>query len=518
MKRFSRLTLMVILAIAAVYAGCRKDDSSLAVNKIPGIVIDTSGMSSLSVYQFSNLVVKPKLINEGIEEKDLRYSWRISLLYNDTTTAELSTERDLDAEIRFKPSNPGQELHLTYAITDTKHDLKYIMKWRLTVRNNIGMGLVIAETDGNGHSDLSHIMSPEVTMDHSGESVKYGVYSSLNGGMLDGVVKKMKYTTMRDGNGIFALTDNNIYRITTLNYLRTGKNEELFFAPFPIVKMQNIYDSYQNDVLVVNGKLIPTWQAITRKWTAPLDNTLELPDILAINSFSGNQGVGGYDPPYVVNFYSEDLGYFVSISGLTQFHDKTPVRAPIQANQAFNANDLPGKTNLAAGITVDRGFLHILKDKTSGAVGMYLFNGGAPADGAGTHLPFPLSYFDLSSAPGIGQATNFTILDDQRVFYYASGGKVYAVLYGGATPVVEERFTAPAGEQITTMDIYRHPGYPLLASYIATNNRVLIVSTYNTEGKVYLFPMQNIGLGTLDVANANIFNGFRKITAITPQL
>ncbi len=90
---------------------------------------------------------------------------------------------------------------------------------------------------------------------------------------------------------------------------------------------------------------------------------------------------------------------------MTQFDDKTPYRAPVQAGQAFNANELPNKVNLAAGITVDKGFLHILKDKTSGAVGFYLFNGGSE-DGNGKHAPLPLNYFDLSSMPGIQQATH----------------------------------------------------------------------------------------------------------------
>lgn len=517
MKRYSRLTIVVLLALAAAYAGCRKDDSSLAVNKIPGITIDTTGQSAFSVYQFNKLTVKPKLINEGIDEKDLSYSWRITLVYNDTTTMELSTKRDLDEEIRFKPSEPGKELRLIYTVTDTKRDLRYIMSWLVTIRNNIGMGLVVATTDGNGNSDLNHIMSQEVTMDYYSESVKYNVFSSLNGKSITGDIKKLRFVTWYDGNSMVALTNNSLTRVSTLNYLQTGYNTDLFFAPITINQVQNIYGAYQNDVLSVNGQLFPTWMAINRKWGTPLDNKFRMPDIMAINSFSGNQGAGAYEPIIGINFYSEDLGYFVYMNTLSQFGDRTPYRAPVQPGQAFNANDLPNKINLAAGITVDRGFLHILKDKTSGSIGFYLFNGGSE-DENGTHPPLPLNYFDLSTMPGIQQATLFTILDDQRVFYYASGNKIYAVMYGGATPIVEERYTAPAGETITTMDVYRHPGYPLLDSYISTNNKLLIVSTYNTEGKVHFIPMKNPGLGTLDVANIKTFTGFGKVTAVGPQL
>lgn len=517
MKKYSRLTILVLLVLATVYAGCRKDNSSLAVNNIPGITIDTTGQSSLSVYQFNNLVVKPKLINEGIDDKDLRYSWRITLVYNDTTTTELSTERDLDEEIRFTPSEPGKELRLIYTVTDVKHDLKYIMSWLVTIRNNIGMGLVVATTDGNGNADLNHIMSPEVTANYAGQSVKYEVFSSLNGKHVLGNIKRLQYIQWSGGNSVIALTNNSITRVSTLNYLQTGFNTDLFFAPITINAVQNFHTAYQNDVLVVNGQLYPTWMAINKKWGTPLDNKFKMPEIMAINPFSGNQGAGGYTPVNVVNYYAEDLGYFVYMNTLSQFGDRTPYRHPVQTNQAFNANDLPNKASLAAGHTVDRGFLHILKDKTSGSIGFYLFNGGTQ-DNNGIYAPFPLNYFDLSAMPGIQQATQFEILDDQRVFYYATGNKIYAVMYGGATPIVEERYAAPAGETITTMDVYRQPGYPYQDSYIATNNKMLIVSTYNTEGKVHFIPMKNPGLGTLDVASIKTFTGFGKVTAVGPQL
>ena len=516
MKRYSILAVVLILVSALIWSGCRKDDSSLAVNKIPGVIFDTTGQSTFNVYQFNNLVVKPKISVEGIDEKDLTYSWKMNLAWNDTTMTELANTRDLDAEIRFPPTDVGREKKLVYTVTDTKHNLKYIMVWPVTVLNNIGMGLVIAETDGQGNGDLSHIMSPEVTLNYTGVSVKHKIYSSINNATIAGDIKRLKYTQISGGNAMIALTNNSVHRISTLNYLSAGKNADLFFAPVTVNQVQNIFDSYQNDVLIVNGQAFVTWMAINRKWGTPLDNKFNYPEITAINGFSGNLG-GGYTPINAVNFYSEDLGYFVYMNTFSQFGDRTPYRHPIQAGQAFNANDLAGKANLAAGITVDRGFLHILKDKTSGAVGFYLFNGGSE-DAGGIHAPMPLAYFDLSSAPGIQQATKFAILDDQRVFYYASGNKVYAVMYGGATPIVEERFAAANGEQITTIDVYRHPGYPLLDSYIATNNRLLIVSTFNTEGKVYFFPMLNPGLGTLDAANAKTFDGFGKITAVGPQL
>lgn len=521
MKQYSRLTILAILSLSLAYAACRKDNSTLDLNKIPGITFDTTGMSKLSVFQFNNLVVKPKLNLEGVDVNDLSYSWRITMLYNDTVTTEIGHERDLDAVIGFQPTQPSQDLRIIYTVTDNKHDLKYYMIWPLTVRNNIGMGLVVAETDSDGNSDLSHIMTPDVTLDYSDVSVKHNVFSTLNGKYIQGEIKKLKYFKMTGGNALIALTDKSITRVSAISHLMVGQNNALFYNTTPFDKVQNIYGSYQNDVVVMNDRIHVAWMEITTKWPIPLDYDMKMPGIMAVNPFSDNLGdpATKYNPPIRINFYEEEKGRFYYMRFLMNTMDRTAYPYQEQPGQGFSADNLPGKTNLAAGFTVDRGYLHLLKDKTSGAIGMYLLTGGSQdPNGSNFKQPLPLTHFDITSAPGIQNASLFTILDDQKVFYYATANKIYAVMYGGSAPVIEERYTAPAGETITAMDIYRHPGYPLLSSYIATNNKMLLVGTHGTEGKVHFFPMKNPGLGTLDVANAKTFGGFGKVTAFGPQL
>ena len=102
--------------------------------------------------------------------------------------------------------------------------------------------------------------------------------------------------------------------------------------------------------------------------------------------------------------------------------------------------------------------------------------------------------------------------------FYAKANKIYAVIFAGAIAIVEERYTVPAGESITTLDIYRQYGYPNQPSYISTNNKQLILSTYNgTEGKVRLLPLINLGAGNINTAEIKTFNGFDKVLSIVPQ-
>ena len=58
--------------------------------------------------------------------------------------------------------------------------------------------------------------------------------------------------------------------------------------------------------------------------------------------------------------------------------------------------------------------------------------------------------------------------------------KIYAMIYSASTPYFEERYTVPAGVEITTLQVYQQPGYYAGSSddFIATNNKQLVMSTY----------------------------------------
>lgn len=129
----------------------------------------------------------------------------------------------------------------------------------------------------------------------------------------------------------------------------------------------------------------------------------------------------------------------------------------------------------------------------------------------------------MADAPGIDEAENFTFLDNQKVLYYTSGNVLYAMLYSGNEPVFEERYRFPDAEEVTTVQVYRQADYPFRSEgldppYIATNNKQLIISTYGSEGKVYLLPFVNTGVGNIDDTKIEVFEGFDRITAITTQL
>lgn len=519
MKKLSISTVFFLFMGIVLFNSCRKDVSTLDVNNIPGITFDTTGQGSLSVFQFDTLKITPVLSMPGVNETNLKYEWRINIMPRVAEYLTIGTSKNLDYEIELKPTAADEHYQILYIITDTTNGLKYTMSWPLNVRNSIGEGLVIAETSDGYNTDISHIMSPLVTTDYNKENVRHHIFSSLNGGLtIPGIIKQMRATTLRGvGQVILGITDNSIVSIKTLDYSLTGMNEDLFYAPVTDMKPQFIGGIIQGDIYVGNGKLTGVWLGISNKFGLPFDSKYTVPDHVALN---GNNDY----PAVVISFYDEVNGYFVYQSSIQSFGDTKMHQVPSASSSAFDPANLPGKINIAASVNQSGDFLHLLKDKISKKLSLYVLSGGQYDDDYNLIPPAPKAVYDLSNAPDIDNATTFVLLDDQKVLYYATKTKIYAMLYGTSTPTFADRYSVQAGEEITTLQVYRQADYPSRIDgydepYISTNNKQLIMSTYNgSEGKLYILPMINIGVGNIDVQNIKTFKGFDRITAVTSQL
>jgi hypothetical protein len=518
MKKIINIVGLLVL-MAILITSCKKDLSTLDENPIAGVSVDKEGATTLSITQFDQLVLNPKLSFNGADENKFKFQWRVTLVYNDTTSRVLGNAKNLKAEINMVPTGTNQFYTLTFTATDQENGLKYITSWPLSVVSSIGEGLVVATTADGINTDLNHIMSPLVTPNYTNESIKFNIYSGANkNATISGLVKQMRYTgafrlTPRGTvNTLFAITDNSLTRINTVDFSLAGQNGDLFYTPKGTYSFQSLAGKNQADIFIENGKLSLVYHAIADKIGVPFDYNAIVPGIVALNRQGSTSGVA-------LNFYEETKGQFMyvpNISNLTSL-DRNLYAHPNQPAAVFNAGNLPNKTNLAAGSGMGEDFVHILKDKATGKINLYVMDKGVYTGGAPT-APAPKSDFDISNATGIAQATNFVVLDNQRVIYYTSGNKIYAILYGGGSPIIEERYSTPAGENITTLQIYQQSDYPWGTTFLAGNNNQLIMSTYAGtagSGKVYILPMINLGVGNINIGAIKTFTGFNKVTAIT---
>ena len=63
----------------------------------------------------------------------------------------------------------------------------------------------------------------------------------------------------------------------------------------------------------------------------------------------------------------------------------------------------------------------------------------------------PLKIIDLNSFPEIQDARFFEGTETQNVIYYATSTKIYSINLAIANPLVTLEYTAPEGEEITSM-------------------------------------------------------------------
>lgn len=498
-----QITIFTLIFITAqFFFACYNDESKLDINKVPGVTIDTTGMSTLSVYRFNNLVVKPNVITD-LDAGDLSYEWKISLDHNKAEFEILSNEKDLDAQINIPPTQDAwvYDYQLCYTVTDISRDLKYIMNWKIKVKNSLGEGLVIAYSDDNTTTDLSLIMCPEVTIDYDKDDVKRNIFSIANGYKIDGIVKKMLNTQIYRYDGVFAITDNSILTIKKEDYTKVDMNDELFHnhpAPF---KPQNIFRTPMAIVYVNNNEITGTIFTSNPKFGLPKYSDFITPDKIAY-SLSQSSAIA-------FTYYDETNNCFVYLSSFAPWIPFKYAVVPNGTDYAFNSEDLPNKVNLAAGYNIDGEFLHLLKDTETGNINLYKLSNANP--------PVAKNVYDFSDATDIENAEHFVFSPDNSVMYYATDNKIYAVLYGGSEPVYSLKYTAPAGEEITTLQMFIPSEYPFASSDLTTTYKQLIMSTYSSEGKVYIMPLINLGSGNIDVDNIKVFDGFGKISNIAHQ-
>ncbi|SHF30371.1 PKD-like family protein [Fodinibius roseus] len=510
MKRESihLLLFLTLISLGAVLSSCRDDSTTYATSEIPGVVIDTTGMPQLRLLQFEELEVAPELHTEGVGESDLSYEWRLYYAQNDTLSEVISEQRNLEGyEVELTPNEEDDPYQVQYTVTDESNGLEYIMAWPLYVMNSLGEGLVIAETDNGSDTDLSLIMAPEVTEDYSEVNIQRKVYSTINDELIPGLVQDMQPVNIYGDPVLLAITGQSVMRISRLDYSYHSMNEELFhYAPSQF-SPQKLGGIYQGTVLVNNGDLYEEYLRSSRRFTAPIDAPFPftVPAQVALDAVLYEQ--------IPVTFYDEVNEQFIYYEAGEEMN-----LMPSGSGETFDPSEVTNKENMAAGVAVNGDFRHLLRDKDSGSFTLYIFNDEVSNYPDPVTPPLPKAMYDFSGAPAIEQAEYFVLPDNQRVMYYATSTTVYAALYSTSSPVFEERYTAPAGEEITSLQLYQQSGYPSDDPFIDTNHRQLVMSTYDgSEGKVYLLPITNLGVGNIDEGNIKSFGGFGRITAIKPQ-
>ncbi|MHC1779070.1 MAG: PKD-like family lipoprotein [Bacteroidales bacterium] len=533
MKKSIFLPIILSVAIIAL-GGCFTDKSSLDTNKLKDMVIETPSMPTiLRVEYLQEVTFDPtvKFGNATNPTTDVKYRWQINQTPGSTDLVEIGTERVLKTTIKNMILSAAYTLIFT--AIDEKHGVEYQRAWPLFVSSSFREGIVVADTRDGASSDLSLIMDNDITTSYTaGLNVKYNIWKTTTGSTHPALIKNLTYTLHKPSalltkNVITAIFENkDIKMYDCQNYSVYKTAEKIFPGISSSFEPQAFYTINNSSwVLVANNKsyVIYNNQGHT-SFMLPASGVNYSDNAILAADNSGGSG------PYAL-WFDNNTGKFHAIT----MTFTTPATSGEYTTQGvFNPNNLPGRRMVATDVSVDGytpGFL--LKNTTTNNYELYTIS-FAYYDANWNSIPSaPKLRVDLPAelTPILNSAVSVFFAMFDPIMYIATPSKIYAVKFGGGVVSYSEKYTAPAGEQITKAKLFVQGRYrlhrkdfdvlngPIFEAPLALNTKAVVVSTSKGqyEGFVYVLPYGTPGTGDLNSAQAKKYSGFGKILDFTIQ-
>lgn len=518
MKKMNYLYSWILFMAGFVFACSYEDKSMMIGQEFPEIIIDTSGVSGgssgLYITRDSVLSIHPQIIYEGAKEDDFEYEWRLGIeLKSGGGTGDyiiLSKEKDLNWKVDIYETPAYQYYQLWFRVKHKETGVIAGVHWSLSVSADFPKGLLVIDTEDDKTCDFSVIrdsvfistMSHWFTEEGIGRPTEYdrNIYSRNNGHKFDGVIKGIFHQKLYKGAALVhymhGFSDNNrIFRMETSDFRIVAEGKELFYDPAIELKIDNYVDfGPWNDVkgiLINDGKIYRRENEVSgaveiRKFGNPQKQIYRVPAQVCGNS--------------ELAFFNEEDGKFYWTSVWNFNENELPQSFNTVEGALFDPNEMKGYKNVIAREYFISEFRFIL-EKNGKYVYCTLASSGKE----------PGLFYDLSGAPEIDKAISFDIATYDKIIFYATKEKVYAINY--------------------TSDLQYHEFYdpeePIQAIYLnrgsydsgmSNVNRSLLINTYKgSEGKLYFMRFDKSGfIDYLDefASGVHVFDGFKKIVGV----
>ncbi|MBL1407551.1 PKD-like family lipoprotein [Sphingobacterium faecale] len=522
--------IFIFSAILLLIGGCIKDESTLAINEIPIIGIDTAGFATRhTVFQQDTLVIEPVITIEHGDRNRLKYKWTMNTFGYERL---VGTASRLEAVINEAPSPTAYKLIFT--ATDSLNNIKTFFTWDISVISPFGQGLVVADTRDEKTTDLNLIMAFNFTTaiqkDSLTERIIYNAYSVANGEKIEGLVSHLDFYRYNAEKNVTLLTDKALTRIDVNSYKKVDTDEKLFLIPPTKIVPTDISTAIvtnQHQYLVNNGKAHGRYgqsRQFLYSFLASDKLGYETKKIIGLQnpSLSIPGGV----------LYDELNSRFLILPGIVYMADPLrnfPTFDPKHSSAKFDPGQMGNKTCLHMFEGYDKSMMCIMKERDQEKYYAYQIRFTAPLSGG-----MGVAVNDLSQNPDISNARFFTSSTSEQVLFYGTPDKVYTTIVEiGSPSTTTLRYQTNPGEKITGMKIFTGSGRMYLPSSsdpldwtkrISTNasQRLLLLSIYNEntkEGKIITIPIESLGVGGL-VTNPDYireYRGFGRITSFGLQ-
>lgn len=539
------LFLLNIMSLSS----CYDDISKLATNVIDDVKIDTTGIGkTLYVGYQEELDLAPIISQNGNKLDGLKYEWDLTELPTTSNTEyeTISTDKELHKKISRSIASTPYTLKLT--VTDTNNgNLQYINSWKVYVQSSFVDGLLISDTKDGTTSDLSFIKNKNITLNYNKEEKIYrDILNNANGKPYNGLMTSLTYevqgyTTYETThlNQVWALTQNgDCVRFNCEDFSINGNSDsESLIAYKPAgLKFLKLFKGYQ-DFFAYTTKGIYSFLMAN-------DNRFGWYDTSAVGYTINNNIVAANSSSSISDNHSawldKNKGQFVYYSGWPS----NGGCYTYEANSVFDPNDMSNQSAIAAIMSEDGTLANfLLKDDGTSQYAIYTLSSYVSAidnyDDQGNYVDTtpeqPGSAKNKFVIPSDGKtlldkAVSVFFAQKEYVLYVATTDGLYAITYGGgstASVSTVAKFTPTTGEKIALAKLYQQGQYTndIAAisgsdSYLKPlpwNNKAIVIATQKNEyeGKVYVIPLSQPGIGTLDTTNALTYDGFGKILDVT---
>lgn len=537
MKKNNLIYILFTILIATFSFSCYDDKSTFADNPIESVVIDTTGIApNLYVGALEMLNISPTISIGGNSDIDfLQYEWALSrsVVDSDVDFEVLSNESSFSEIIkRFVDIKPYT---LRLIVTDTKNDnLQYICSWKIYVQSAFLDGLLVSDTKDEKTSDLHLILNKKLTMNYiKDETVFRSIVENAYGAPYNKLLSSLTYTKAATRNFVWGVTtDGEAVKFDCESFSIAGTMEDgnIIAAMPENLKFKTFFSAPQQFFALTSSG----FYSLTRS-TSPRFGYKDISSegINPSNNIISSHSDKGFASNYIT-WYEEQQGQFVSYTG-NQFSGGGRLES-YEANDNFDPNDLPNNTAIAGIMNADYSKTSfLLKDKLTGQYVIYMLSPETPEkkeNGVVIRPVIPARADRKFSIPEEGRvlldkAVSVFFAQDANVLYIVTEDAVYSATFGSsdiARVYTEPRYTTTNGEKITIGKLYQQGQYTDEMSIIQGtikplewNNRAIILATQknSSEGKVYVIPINQAGIGTLDPSQALSVDGFARILDIT---
>jgi hypothetical protein len=466
MKVLKYFIYCIILA-NVFFSSCLKDKGNYTYSVLPDFYVDTIGaVKSFSVYQsLGKVTFTPKLVYTGSDSSMLTYQWR--LYAADGVFDTLSRKKSINSIIARAPGNYTLEFK-----AKLPSGIIAQMQYSLQVMSPIPSGYMVAYDAPNGGTDVDVIRAPDF-ITGAKDTVMRNVYSSRNGTTLTGSPVAVSYF---DATSCHLYTTKTGLKVSSTDFVYLQNFQQMFAMlnpPDTIAPQFYGPGSLNTGVFVNNGSVYWSYGgSYIGRVIADAKGYLAAPFVYT------HYGKGG-------GFYDQKNMRFLTIEQQTSQASLFPNS---NSTARFNLNNI-GKQLMF----IDRGFgvngsdnykWGFFKDVTGNGRYLYVIDVLSP-------LTPDIGVVDISIAPNILNANFFATDILGPAFFYATTSTVYYSQYGSnaiTTPVAG--FTAPLGEAITSMRLFKSENYYGTGVLTENDCKFIFIATWNSTtkiGKVYLY-------------------------------